>query len=99
MMPLMSGSELAERIRSMHPDVKIVFMSGYTDEAVFGQMPPDPNVTFVQKPYRLGSLLRILRESWTGRSSPDSERFGGARRDVRSERLQILVSVPDGSRS
>jgi FixJ family two-component response regulator len=58
----MSGSELAERIRSMHPDVKIVFMSGYTDEAVFGQMPPDPNVTFVQKPYRLGSLLRILRE-------------------------------------
>ena len=62
MMPLMSGSELAERIRSMHPDVKIVFMSGYTDEAVFGQMPPDPNVTFVQKPYRLGSLLRILRE-------------------------------------
>jgi CheY-like chemotaxis protein/anti-sigma regulatory factor (Ser/Thr protein kinase) len=63
MMPHMSGAELAERIRMAHLDVKIVFMSGYTDESVFGQMPPDPNVTFVQKPYTPKSLLRILRET------------------------------------
>jgi CheY-like chemotaxis protein len=62
MMPRMSGATLAERIRATHPDVKIVFVSGYTDEAVFRQVPPDPNVTFVQKPYTTAGLLRVLRE-------------------------------------
>ena len=61
-MPRMSGAKLAERVRAIHPDVKIVFVSGYTDESVFGQVPPDPNVTFVQKPYKTSSLLRVLRE-------------------------------------
>jgi PAS domain S-box-containing protein len=62
MMPQMSGAALAERVRTMHPDVKVIFVSGYTDEAVFGQLPPDPSVTFVQKPYTPTSLLRVLRE-------------------------------------
>ena len=61
-MPRMSGAKLAERVRAIHPDVKIVFMSGYTDEMVFRQVPPDPSVTFVQKPYTTSGLLRVLRE-------------------------------------
>jgi PAS domain S-box-containing protein len=62
MMPRMSGATLAQRIRATHPDVKIVFVSGYTEESVFRQVPPDPNVTFVQKPYTSAGLLRVLRE-------------------------------------
>jgi PAS domain S-box-containing protein len=62
MMPRMSGAALAARVRKERPDVKIVFVSGYTDESVMGQLPPDPNVTFVQKPYTPSSLLRVLRD-------------------------------------
>ena len=61
-MPRMSGATLAERVRHRHPDVKIIFVSGFTEESIFGQVPLDPNITFVQKPYTPRSILRVLRE-------------------------------------
>jgi PAS domain S-box-containing protein len=61
-MPEMSGIELAAAIASLRPGIKIIFTSGYTDDAIARQGILDPNVAFVQKPYRPKALARKIRE-------------------------------------
>ena len=50
-MPRMGGLELAERIRSVRDDLKIVFTSGYTDKTVFTHGEQEPGVAFLPKPF------------------------------------------------
>ncbi len=64
-MPEMSGVVLVERLRAIQPDIKILFMSGYTDTAIVHHGALDPNTPFIQKPYsfrdltsKIESLLR-----------------------------------------
>ncbi len=61
-MPEMGGKELAERLRTHRPGLKVLFMSGYTEKAIStgGVMPP--NTGFVEKPFTVEQLLRRLRE-------------------------------------
>jgi PAS domain S-box-containing protein len=61
-MPEMGGRELAERLRTHRPGLKVLFMSGYTEKAVAagGVMPP--NTGFVEKPFTVEQLMRRLRE-------------------------------------
>jgi PAS domain S-box-containing protein len=61
-MPEMGGKELAERLRTHRPTLKILFMSGYTDKSIAsgGVMPP--NTGFVEKPFTVEQLMRRLRE-------------------------------------
>lgn len=61
-MPEMSGPELAAELASLRPGIKIIFTSGYTDDAIARQGILDPSVTFVQKPYRPKALARRIRE-------------------------------------
>jgi signal transduction histidine kinase/ActR/RegA family two-component response regulator len=61
-LPKMSGVELAERLKSIHPDIKMLFMSGYTDHAVLAQGILDPEKNFIQKPFALDALTRKARE-------------------------------------
>lgn len=60
-MPKMSGPELARHLRRTHPNVKVVFMSGYTDHAVAHDDALDPAGHFLQKPFTTGDLLGKVR--------------------------------------
>ena len=59
-MPEMSGLELANRLASLRPGMKIIFTSGYTDDAIARQRILDPNVAFIQKPYRPKALAKKI---------------------------------------
>jgi PAS domain S-box-containing protein len=62
-MPGMSGSDLATSVRVARPEIKVLFMSGYTDEAMglHGMLAPGTN--FIQKPFAADVLLRKVREA------------------------------------
>jgi signal transduction histidine kinase/ActR/RegA family two-component response regulator len=61
-MPGMSGPELAHQIGRLRPGIKIIFTSGYTDDAIIRQGVLDPAIAFIQKPYRPKALARKVRE-------------------------------------
>ncbi len=61
-MPGMSGREVAEHVTLAHPETKVLFMSGYTDDAVVRHGALESSAAFVQKPFTPDSLLRKVRE-------------------------------------
>jgi two-component system, cell cycle sensor histidine kinase and response regulator CckA len=60
-MPLMGGKVMAEWLKTSYPDVKILFTSGYTDEAVSGQGLLEGDAAFLAKPYTPERLARKVR--------------------------------------
>jgi CheY-like chemotaxis protein len=50
-MPLMNGHELATRLRSIRPETKVLYMSGYTDDVLAFHGIEHPEVAFIQKPF------------------------------------------------
>jgi PAS domain S-box-containing protein len=61
-MPQMSGRELAEHLAPLHPETKVLYMSGYADNAVVHHGLLDPSAFFLQKPFTADALARKLRE-------------------------------------
>jgi len=61
-MPEMNGRELAERLTALRPGLKVVYMTGYTDEAVVQQGVQETGVTLLQKPFTPAALTRAVRE-------------------------------------
>jgi YesN/AraC family two-component response regulator len=61
-MPLMNGREVANRVASLVPGVKTLFMSGYTDDSILRHGILDDGVAFVSKPLSHDVLGRKLRE-------------------------------------
>jgi CheY-like chemotaxis protein len=61
-MPGMSGPELAEQLALRRPGIKVLFTSGYTDDAIARQGILDSKVAFIQKPYRPRALAKKIRE-------------------------------------
>lgn len=59
-MPGLSGRELAGRLSSTRPNLRIIFMSGYTDEIIARQGVLDEGVTFLQKPFGAEDLLPMV---------------------------------------
>ncbi|MCC7497995.1 MAG: response regulator [Bryobacterales bacterium] len=60
-MPQMSGRELAEKLCPLRPGTRILFMSGYTDDAVVANGSVAPGSAFIQKPFSPDALARKLR--------------------------------------
>jgi two-component system, cell cycle sensor histidine kinase and response regulator CckA len=58
-MPGLRGPELARRVAKVHPEVQIVYMSGYAEGLPEAQLPA--NSTFLQKPFRFATLLEQLK--------------------------------------
>ena len=61
-MPLMGGKVMAEWLKTTYPDLKILFTSGYTDDAIAQHGVLEPGVAFLPKPYTPGILARKVRE-------------------------------------
>jgi len=62
-MPQMDGRELSERLSAVQPDLKCLFMSGYTANAIAHRGVLDEGVVFVQKPFSLQDLAAKVREA------------------------------------
>jgi CheY-like chemotaxis protein len=61
-MPETSGKEVADRLTELFPGLRVLFMSGYTDEAIVHHGVLDSNVEFIQKPFTPIALARKVRE-------------------------------------
>jgi two-component system, cell cycle sensor histidine kinase and response regulator CckA len=61
-MPEVNGRALAERLSALSPSMRILFMSGYSDEAVVRHGMIRPNTAFIEKPFTETTLARKVRE-------------------------------------
>ncbi len=68
-MPKMSGQELASRLKAVRPDVKILFMSGYSKYASGDQ--GASQLPILQKPFSISSLVEEIREVLEGNAVED----------------------------
>ncbi|MBS1912778.1 MAG: PAS domain S-box protein [Bacteroidetes bacterium] len=66
-MPGMSGRQLAEQLRAMRPELPVLFMSGYTNDAILRRGMIGNNEMFVHKPFTPIGLARKIRETLNSR--------------------------------
>ena len=68
-MPNMGGTELAVHISKLRPDLRIIFMSGYSDDPVVRTVERTPSI-FLAKPFTADTLMEKVRQAldgpWTG---------------------------------
>ena len=62
-MPGMSGRELAEKLALIRPDTPVIYMSGYTDDAIGHHGLLDPGTLFLQKPFTADAVLWTLHDA------------------------------------
>jgi PAS domain S-box-containing protein len=62
LMPQMGGRELVERLQTQGHDMKVLYVSGYTDDTTVHSGDLPPGTAFLQKPFTLGSLLDKVKE-------------------------------------
>jgi len=61
-MPEMNGRDLAEQIKNMHPNLDVLYMSGYTANVIAHHGVLDEGINFIQKPFSRGNLSIRIRE-------------------------------------
>ena len=72
-MPNMSGRKLVDRLSATRTGAKVLYMSGYTDNAIVHHGVLEPSVNYIQKPFTPQALLSKLREVLDARSSDEAE--------------------------
>jgi CheY-like chemotaxis protein len=65
-MPKMLGKDVAERVRALRPDIKVIFMSGYARPVLASSGTLDPGVTLLEKPFSESVLLETVRQVLDG---------------------------------
>ena len=58
----MGGRELAEKIRPIYPQAKVMFCSGYTEDAILHSGNLEAGVFFLQKPYSVATVAKKVRD-------------------------------------
>ena len=61
-MPKMNGRELSEQLKSLVPNAKIMFVSGYTENTIVHEGELEQNINFLGKPYTFNNLLSKVRQ-------------------------------------
>ena len=100
-MPGMNGRELAKRIASLRPTVKVLYMSGYTENTISHNGMLDPGVNLLQKPFNLQALKEKVREVLDSESLPQEAvmtsqgaRMGRARiPSFRAQRFKLRLPI------
>ena len=60
-MPEMGGGELVERLTALRPDLKALYISGYTNDEVLSRGVQGAETTFLHKPFTSEGLMRVVR--------------------------------------
>jgi two-component system cell cycle sensor histidine kinase/response regulator CckA len=72
-MPGMSGRDLAQRLQTLRPALRVIYTSGYTTDTIVHHQILDPGITFIQKPFARNALLQTVRDVLDARKSEERE--------------------------
>jgi two-component system, cell cycle sensor histidine kinase and response regulator CckA len=61
-MPRMDGPSLVKEVRALHPDMKVIFISGYTEDAFRKRLGDEGGIHFLPKPFSLKQLAGKVKE-------------------------------------
>jgi two-component system cell cycle sensor histidine kinase/response regulator CckA len=61
LMPKLGGQEVAEQLRASHPDLKVVYMSGYAESGLFSDGGLPPGTAFLEKPFTFSELTERVQ--------------------------------------
>jgi two-component system cell cycle sensor histidine kinase/response regulator CckA len=62
-MPEMDGPTLLRELRKLHPDLKVIFVSGYAEDAFKKNLPEGEEFAFLPKPFSLKQLATAVKEA------------------------------------
>ncbi len=65
-MPRMDGPTLVRQVREIHPEMKIIFISGYTEDSFRQRLDNDSEIHFLPKPFSLKQLAAKVKEVISG---------------------------------
>jgi PAS domain S-box-containing protein len=65
-LPGLSGRNIADQLHLVRPSMKVIYMSGYTDEFIADHGIMDPDIVLLEKPFAISSLLQSIREVLDG---------------------------------
>jgi len=74
-LPDLNGVELAGRVRQANPSIRVLYMSGHSDESVLGRLARERSSGFVEKPFSVTDLLKAVRAA-LGRNGEGEARRG-----------------------
>lgn len=74
-MPQMTGPQVAERLQALRPQMKVLYMSGYTDDAIAQHGVLKPGTEFMTKPFTTDTVLRRVRDLLDRADASDRQRF------------------------
>jgi PAS domain S-box-containing protein len=76
-MPLMSGAELARQALALHPALKVLFASGYSQDSIIHDGKLDAGVQLLEKPYTRAALAAKIRDVLDGTSGSEAHKDAG----------------------
>jgi CheY-like chemotaxis protein len=90
-MPLMGGQELASLLIALRPEIRLLFISGYTDKTLLHYVDGDLEAPFLQKPFTPATLTEKVREALAAKSGSTGSAQSGRRpgSDILSEDHQL----------